>query len=322
MRGLNNILFCLTVLVSNVPDTLRAEPQTLDQRLNALSNQIAAEMSSYQKKTIAVLEFVDLRGNVSDLGRFLSEEMVTRLYQAKLFKVIERQLLNKVISEQKLSLTGIVEPTSVKELGKILGVDAVISGTITELDETLRINARLISTETGEIFSVAAGDLPIDKSILKLIGGGRAVTNATPEKPEEQGVTLKTPAIMETEVAGLIVKIEKAKTSGEIVVVFTNIKSQDKTFDVGRGYYKGIWATHIIDDQGIIHKKYSVQWGKEVNSNWVAPVFLPGVSVRITFMFEQLPSSVTQLAYFGIGLLDENMHDNVAQFRNVHLSKN
>jgi hypothetical protein len=34
------------------------------------------------------------------------------------FKVIERQLLNKIIAEQKLSLTGIVDPVLAKKLGE------------------------------------------------------------------------------------------------------------------------------------------------------------------------------------------------------------
>src|SRR6266446_5906801 len=95
----------------------------LDDRLAELSQQITSKIEAGQKKTIAVVEFTDLQGNVTDLGRFLSEELVTRLYETQKFKVIERQLLAKIITEQKLSLTGIVDPASAKRLGKLLGVD-------------------------------------------------------------------------------------------------------------------------------------------------------------------------------------------------------
>src|ERR1043166_1101029 len=81
---------------------------TLDQRMGELSKQISDGLTENQKQTIAVVEFADLRGNVTDFGRFISEELITRLYQTKKFKVIERQLLNKVVAEQKLSLTGVV----------------------------------------------------------------------------------------------------------------------------------------------------------------------------------------------------------------------
>src|SRR5258708_6961566 len=82
---------------------------TLESRIGELSKQISDGLTENQKRTIAVVEFADLRGNVTDFGRFISEDLITRLYQTKKFKVIERQLLNKVIAEQKLRLTGVIE---------------------------------------------------------------------------------------------------------------------------------------------------------------------------------------------------------------------
>jgi curli biogenesis system outer membrane secretion channel CsgG len=96
------------------------EAQTLDQRASELSQQIARNMETGQKRRIAVLEFTDLQGQVTNFGRYLSEELITRLYDSNKFKVVERQLLNKVIAEQKLSLTGVVDPDSAKKLGSVL----------------------------------------------------------------------------------------------------------------------------------------------------------------------------------------------------------
>ena len=64
----------------------------LDLRIDELSRQISNGLAENQKSTIAVVEFVDLRGRVTDFGRFLAEKLITRLYQTKKFKVIERQL--------------------------------------------------------------------------------------------------------------------------------------------------------------------------------------------------------------------------------------
>ena len=155
---------------------------TLDQRIGELSKQISDGLTENQKQTIAVVEFADLRGNVTDFGRFISEELITRLYQTKKFKVIERQLLNKVIAEQKLSLTGVIEQTAAQRLGKVLGVDAIASGTVTDLGKILRVNARLISTGTGEVFAVAATEITKDDSVTVLMGAGvPGPTGASPD---------------------------------------------------------------------------------------------------------------------------------------------
>jgi len=87
----------------------------------------------------------------------------------KKFKVVERQLLNKVIAEQKLSLSGIVDDESAQELGRILGVDAIVSGTITDLLTYLKINSRIVSTETGSVFSVASTEMKKNKTIDELM---------------------------------------------------------------------------------------------------------------------------------------------------------
>ena len=92
--------------------------------------QISDGLTENQKQNIAVVKFVDLNGNVPDFGRYLAEELITRLYQVKKFKVIERNMLNKIIAKQKLSLTGVIDPASAQKHGKLLGVDAIASGSI------------------------------------------------------------------------------------------------------------------------------------------------------------------------------------------------
>jgi TolB-like protein len=147
---------------------------TLDQRIGELSKQISDGLTENQKRTIAVVEFGDLEGRVANFGRFIAEELITRLYQTKKFTVIERQLLNKVVAEQKLSLTGVIDQTSAQKLGKLLGVDAIASGTVTDLGKSLRVNARLIDTSTAVIFAVASTEIAKDDSVMALMGTGGA----------------------------------------------------------------------------------------------------------------------------------------------------
>ncbi len=59
------------------------------------------------KATIAVVEFSNLSGGGSDLGRLISEELITKLFSTGNYKVIERFLLNKAIAEHKLQLQGL-----------------------------------------------------------------------------------------------------------------------------------------------------------------------------------------------------------------------
>jgi hypothetical protein len=55
---------------------------------------------------------------------------------------------------------------------------AIVSGTIADLGSTLRINCRLISTETGEVLSVAATTIVKDDGVSRLLAGAENVTSA------------------------------------------------------------------------------------------------------------------------------------------------
>jgi len=271
----------------------------LDQRIAELSQQIAKEMTEYQKTTIAVVEFSDLQGNVTDFGRFLSEELITRLYQTKRFKVIERQLLNKIIAEQKLSLTGMVDPSSAKQLGKILGVDAIASGTITDLAQSLRVNARLISTETGEIFAVASTEIFKDESVMKLLGAG-VTTPASISKPATTAAT-KAPARASKEIApGMKFdfqgKVFEVKEKFKVTLVSLQILDGNRVsasfileslFEKQKKFYVNLKDTYIVDQ---LATSYAAQEEK------VLPATVaPHQTLKFFVIFDSIPHNTTTL---------------------------
>ncbi len=151
--------------------------QGIDDGLNQMVSQISESMPSSSKQKIAIIEFSDLDGKVIELGKFLSEELITKLFMTKKFNVVERQLLNKILQEHQINMSGIVDENTIKELGKILGVDAICTGTITDLGEKVKLNGRLISTETGSVFSVAFAMIDKDNTITRLMSKTSAINN-------------------------------------------------------------------------------------------------------------------------------------------------
>lgn len=152
---------------------------SLDEGVDRLAGQIVTGLAEGKKQKIAVVEFSDLDGKVTEFGKFLSEELITRLFSSKRFNVVERQLLAKILEEHKLNLSGLVEPMTAQKLGRLLGVDAICSGTVTDLVDSVRVNARLISTDTGEVFAVASGSIGKDTVVQKLLGKVSYVSTIT-----------------------------------------------------------------------------------------------------------------------------------------------
>jgi TolB-like protein len=148
----------------------RASSRELDKQIDILTKQIISSLDAQKTRKIAVIEFLSLEGNVTGLGKYLAEELTTRLFRTGRFQIIERQLMKKMMEEQKLSATGLIDAKTASQFGQILGVDALTTGTIADLNTSVKINARLIAVETGSVFAVASVKVPMNNEVEILMG--------------------------------------------------------------------------------------------------------------------------------------------------------
>jgi curli biogenesis system outer membrane secretion channel CsgG len=113
-------------------------------------------------KRVAVLPFVC---NSRELGYAISEALSARLLLSR-YTVIERAQFEKLLSEQGLTLSGVLEDQG-PIIGRIKGVDAIIVGSATAdrgfaglayggyKDYVSTANARMIDLITGEVLIAA-----------------------------------------------------------------------------------------------------------------------------------------------------------------------
>lgn len=102
--------------------------------------------------SIAVLPFENKGGDPTVSGT-VQDKMITSLYSLKRFKIIERSQIDKVMNEQKLGMTGAIDPDRAVKVGKMIGVDAILIGAISCTENSVGIDARLIDTESGVIIT-------------------------------------------------------------------------------------------------------------------------------------------------------------------------
>jgi TolB-like protein len=104
-----------------------------------------------ERLSVAVLPF-ESKGIGGALGQIdLLDKLVTGFVSTNRFKVIERAQLEKILEEQKLGMTGIIDASTAAQIGKGIGVDGVVCGSITQGGNAVTIDARLIDTETAAI---------------------------------------------------------------------------------------------------------------------------------------------------------------------------
>lgn len=162
---------------------------SLNRQLDLIADQIVSSLVYSGDSTLAVVDFSNLDGKVSELGRLISEELTTRLFRYRKFLIIERQLLEKIVREHQFMLSDLSDKRSIIMFGQIAGVQAIISGTLSEFGNYIKINSRIISTINGLIFAVASGEVLKDQSVSNLFN-----KKARPLLYDKQGSNNKTKA--------------------------------------------------------------------------------------------------------------------------------
>ncbi len=116
---------------------------------------ILAAFTFSAENSVGVMPFTN--GSIAEkesmepLRKGLAQMMTTELSKIEALKIIERTDLETVIKELGLSMSGMVDESSLQEAGKLLGADLLMLGTFNNsFGGKIRIDARLVKVETGE----------------------------------------------------------------------------------------------------------------------------------------------------------------------------
>lgn len=153
----------------NEPHVAEKNTSNLDREIDNFTSQILQQLMQNDKKNVAVSEFTDLVGNITDIGKFLTDEVIHHLIISGKIKVIDRKYFNKILKDNRLPLSNALDPVHVKTLHNLLDIDAIITGTIVDMGTRIKINAHLYNSVSGNIFGAANMESQIDDTIRNLL---------------------------------------------------------------------------------------------------------------------------------------------------------
>jgi curli biogenesis system outer membrane secretion channel CsgG len=137
--------------------------------------------------------FPQAQTTTPDIGKAAADLLITQLVQNGSVLVIERDAINKLIAEQNLTNSDRTDARTAAKLGRILGVDAIVLGTVTKYDldsktsqtggrpgfmgfgasspkikqnlsAHVEINARVVSPDTAQVLSATQGQGAVDRT--------------------------------------------------------------------------------------------------------------------------------------------------------------
>ncbi|MCP4581215.1 MAG: SUMF1/EgtB/PvdO family nonheme iron enzyme [candidate division Zixibacteria bacterium] len=127
-------------------------------------------LPSFCQTTIAVLE-LEAKGVTIIEASALSDRLRAELFKTGKFRVVEREEMDKILTEQGFQMTGACTSTEcVVQAGQLLGVKQMVAGSVSKVGNTYSVYSRLVNVETGELVEVATYDSQ-DKIDNLLISG-------------------------------------------------------------------------------------------------------------------------------------------------------
>ena len=162
------------------------------------------------KMRVAVLDFdygtvktdvAAIFGSDQDVGKGITDLLIDKLVNDGNYRMVDRQAMAKILAEQNFSNSNRADPNTAAQIGKLLGVQAIIVGSITQFGRddknyggsggggswysrgagalsikkskaTVGITARIIDVNTGEILASSTGTGSSQRSGTSMGGGG------------------------------------------------------------------------------------------------------------------------------------------------------
>ena len=172
-----------------------------------LNAETAAQLAQ-GKQTVAILDF-EGRGINQMEAATLTDRLMSEMVNTDAVILVERNQMNEILQEQGLQQSGCTSSECAAEVGALLGVQNMVSGSFGKLGNTYTVDAKMFSVETGAtirssskthkgdvdgllvIIEVVAWELvglqpPAD--LLARVGGDVVVAApAAPKKPMSKG---------------------------------------------------------------------------------------------------------------------------------------
>jgi curli biogenesis system outer membrane secretion channel CsgG len=148
------------------------------------------------KKRIGIVDFDDAShhgywgGSRNALAEAARDVATEALVKSGAFVVIEREQIAQILKEQGLGMTGAISPQTAAKAGKLMGLQAIVTGKITDFDEsqktggfggyyqsheriaTARVSLRMVDATSGEIWVAESGEGKSTSKSETVMGGG------------------------------------------------------------------------------------------------------------------------------------------------------
>lgn len=163
----------------------------LNDAVETISNSISS-VDILKGKNLGIGDFTNLNGEGSQLGKKIADGVefeLVKLSSGKGFQVVDRKNFAQIAKEWELQLSGVVDESTVKKVGSLLGLDILIAGTASESGKEIDVKVKLIDTESGRILGGAEAKIKKDEDVAKMFASLLKHETSVFKQKEEETVS-------------------------------------------------------------------------------------------------------------------------------------
>jgi TolB-like protein len=162
---------------NSIGQTGNTGDMTLDQALKEDAFRIDERIAAGSK--IAPLNFNSSHDKFSS---YVLDELTANLVDSRKLAVVDRKEVNLIRSEFDFQFSGEVGDDSMQELGRMLGAQSIISGSLTDLGGFYRIVIRVLNVQNASVEVQYRTNIINDTIVAALLTGGKSGGMASPQR--------------------------------------------------------------------------------------------------------------------------------------------
>jgi hypothetical protein len=153
----------------------RDEKGQVAKKTISIIRRIPKALQLAERMSLTVLPF-DQKGDLTAASDFFQDFMIDAIVNQDRFQVVERNKLDIILQEQKLSRTNLFDEKTALKVGRLVAAQSLVAGSIIQTRLGSEIIARMIDTETSDILAVVdIYDEVADISSLRSLSEGLAI---------------------------------------------------------------------------------------------------------------------------------------------------
>ncbi|MFC1481578.1 CsgG/HfaB family protein [Candidatus Neomarinimicrobiota bacterium] len=115
------------------------------------------------KTRIGVVEFkLENQIDLDNAGNIVAQWLASELVRIGRYEITERLDLQNILDEQDLGLLGVLDDATAAQIGRLHGVQGIVTGSVMQIGSTISVTGKIINAETGQVLkssSVRAANL-------------------------------------------------------------------------------------------------------------------------------------------------------------------